>query len=56
MESGDTKTQEKPRHGKLVRIMLWSVAAAGVSGILFELASILSFLWTLKQVEGLIGQ
>jgi len=56
MEPVDRKTDDKPRRSRMVRIMLWSVAAAGVSGILFELASILSFLWALKQVEGLVGQ
>jgi len=56
MEGRNTKTQDGPPRGKLVRIMLWTVATAGVTGILFELASILSFLWTLKQVEGLVGQ
>lgn len=48
--------EKKPRHGRIVRMVLWSVAAAGVSGILFEIVSIISFLWSLKQVEGLIGQ
>jgi hypothetical protein len=56
LEPDTDKPDHDRKRSRIVRIILWSVAAAGVSGILFEVVSIVAFLWSLRHVAGLLGQ